>query len=556
MFCAQRSWSVSNPFLIFSFFPVFALLCWFAASQPLPGSIDVGQFANGLLLLPADLTDEIMANIILDDFSQLYLNTKYRPSAVFPGQSEKVIELVAVGRTAYTKTLVDVFPVIGNRPYFADVGFARLFPGGGVLIGGSVSSPSASLASAFVMLLNQTTGSPIQSFGVNGTVYVGGGFVNSAVYQASFVLLLKKYSRDVVVGTNQWSTRITYTGAVDPTWSSETLPLEGGLTPVPLSSAQCGFSLANNVTLVIGTKFQRTVVTTFNATSNQTVYSYLANYSVVAALFQNERRIDERLFKFSFANGTNISSTAESCVRSPSGAFVISGIADDRFFGAMKLMVVGGAVTVQDSAFSGGVGGPGSSVLSMRTARASPVRLQSYIMPTGSVAMCGVVGSLPFSMQCARILSSGQEDTTWQSNPLAPPVSLEFPFLNGGVVTRDGRLLLTGRGLTPTIQGFSMALVAEPSAVPCDLGPQCMCVGAACLTQGDYVGTSSVATGVVNGSSVVNGNLIGVVGGIVVVQPPPFGGGVVSVGGVVYAGGTLVVQANQSGTFQVIVSTG
>lgn len=103
-----------------------------------------------------------MANVVLNDYSTMYISTRYRPSATFVGFGEKVIELAVLGSTSYTKIIGGVFPQIGDRPYLADVGFARLFPGGGVLLGGSVVSPLASVSGAFVMLLNETTGDPVR----------------------------------------------------------------------------------------------------------------------------------------------------------------------------------------------------------------------------------------------------------------------------------------------------------------------------------------------------------------------------------------------------------
>ncbi len=521
----------------------------FVSAQP--GSIDPMHGSAGLLLLPADLVDEISANLVLDDFSILYVNTKFRPSFAFPGLSEKVIELVASGNTSYSVTLNGVFPIIETRPYYAEVGFARLFPGGNVLLGGHVSSPSASFESAFVMLVNQKTARPILSFGVNGTVYVGQGLVTSAVFQSQSVLLLKRHSQDQSLPTNQWSSRISYSGVIDNTWDSAMLPLDGPVTSVPQVDAQCGFALANNVTLVIGTLQSYIVASEFNSTTNTTRYSSIQNYSIIATLFQNDVRIAVQLFKFSFANGTDVSSSAESCVRVSSGSIVVAGLGSRLHFAALKLSVVNLSMTIQENSFVGGLGASGSSILPITSPKSSPVSLQAYVFPTDHVVLCGVVGTLPFGMQCARLLPNGQIDSNWLQTPLAPPVPLQFPFLNSGLVTRNGRLLLTGRALTPAIQAFSLALLAEASATPCDLGPQCLCVGVSCSTQGDFVGSG----GLVNGSAVVNGNFVGL--GVVTIQPSPFGAGYVSVGGVAYAaGGTLVVQVNQSGTFPVISASG
>jgi hypothetical protein len=99
------------------------------------------------------------------------------------------------------------------------------------------------------------------------------------------------------------------------------------------------------------------------------------------------------------------------------------------------------------------------------------------------------------------------------------------------------------------------------------------------MTQSDFIPPPTMNVNLssllVNGSVTVNGNVIGSDNGQIVVRenvvclptvflfdnhvkvrPSPFGGGVVSVGGIVYAGGNLIVQVNQSGTFAVIVSQG
>jgi uncharacterized protein (DUF2062 family) len=149
-------------------------------------------------------------------------------------------------------------------------------------------------------------------------------------------------------------------------------------------------------------------------------------------------------------------------------------------------------------------------------------------------------------------------DTSWS---VAPPVfdaSITQPAVAAAEVTRDGRLVVSGRAFTPSSRAFAYALVAEPVVVPCGAGPQCMCVAGKCMTQEDFVAPNANSSAevlqllVVNGNVTVNGNLIVGNTGRLVVTP----GAVITVSGTTFGGGTVVVQAQVSSAFPVIVAEG
>ncbi len=148
-------------------------------------------------------------------------------------------------------------------------------------------------------------------------------------------------------------------------------------------------------------------------------------------------------------------------------------------------------------------------------------------------------------------------DTSWNALPLNLGASVTLPTLSSADVTRTGTLILSGRAITPTSRGLAYAVVAEPTAEPCGAGPQCFCVSGKCMTQGDFVAPNANSAAdvqqlVVNGNVTVNGNLIVGTTGRLIVRP----GAVVTVGGTTFGGGTVVVQAQVSGAFPVIVAQG
>ncbi len=517
-----------------------------------PGQLDVGFGSRGVLFQPLVALDNVAATVVLDDTSHMLVRTTDRfvkAGPIFTTVRNVTLSFLPGSPSTFVQSLA-----ISPFDSFAEPTVARLFPGGGVLIAGcaSIFSPMAERV-VFATVVSQTTGLPMASFGTGGTVLIpwnatgAGCGVSAVVLQADTFLLLGS-GRSTSTGTGQMmAVKLFYNGTLD-SWGEEGKLFFGSVS----SEAVCGFLLPNQHVLIAGTWLRghrnaRVEVQVLNA-SGVVVQSDLYGFE---SLFQR--------------NGTYFNaSVASSCVRAPTGAFVVAGTAGEHFAALRLVRAVNGTGVDLDPTF--GLGG--SVVLEdFRWSRSSPRSVLASVMPSGAVVLSASVPPFPFGFRTVRVLPSGAIDPLWDSRPLAlgaaAGVTVEFPEVVAVDVTRTGRMVLSGRAIIPTSSALSFVLIAEPSAVPCAAGPQCLCVGLNCMTQGDYVAPAAAVSNsiamqqLINGTISVNGNLIGSEGGRVTVRPPPFGAGQITVGGATLAtGGVLVVQVNQSGTYEVLTSIG
>lgn len=508
------------------------------------GVLDTSFANGGVSFDPVNGVDEVLASVVLDDTSHMFVKgtALYRKyGASFLSLRNVSLSFAPSSPTNFVRKLI----IFSDLDSFESVRVARLFPGGGVLIAGCVNigEPGNRSRHVFASVVDQRTGAPVTSFGVNGTVLVPwSGFpecVYVAVLQADSFLLVGSGAIPTNATRQAAVIKMGYDGTLVSSWGENGVLILGPLS----SEAQCGFLLPSERVLLVGTiKYSPNArvlvqVLSRNGTVEQSEeFAYNATFPLTGR----------------FAN----SSTVSSCVRTPSGAFVVAGVRSE-YFAALRLVVMDGVARLDES-----FGNGGSVVLSAVTSRGSVRSVIASVLPTGSVVLSGQVLPYPFQQVSIRLLPSGAVDPSWSSAPIALGSGVEFPSISDVQVLRTGKMVLSGYAIVPASSAMSFALIAEPSSVPCSAGPQCLCVGLNCMTQGDYVAPGSIAVSTVitqqliNGTVSINGNLIGSENGQIVVRPPPFGAGQVTVGGVTVASGTLVVQVNQSGTYTVVTSTG
>jgi hypothetical protein len=524
---------------------LFALLLCVTGAQP--GQLDTTFGSGGVLFQPVSAVDNVAATVVLDDTSHMLIRSSDRfvkTGKIFTTLRNVTLSFLPGSPSSYVQPLV-------ITPYDSVVQptVARLFPGGGVLIAGCATIFSdVPQHVVFATVVSQSTGLPMASFGSGGTVLIpwnatGSGCGIAAVVLQADTFLLLGSGRSRITGIGQMmAVKMFYNGTLD-SWGEDGKLFFGSIQ----SEAVCGFLLPNQHVLVAGT-FSRG-----SRTARVQVQVLTADGIVVQSDLLGFESPFQR--NGTFANA----SLASSCVRLPTGAFVVAGTAGEHVAALRLKRVANDTGVVLDTTFGFG----GSVVLEdFRWSRSSPRSVLSSVMPSGAVVLSASVPPFPYGFRTMRVLPSGAVDPTWQSVPFQLGAGVEFPEVVAVDVTRYGKLVLSGRAIVPQSSAFSFVVTAEPSAVPCAAGPQCLCVGLDCMTQGDYVAPPSTAQSaalqqLINGTISVNGNLIGSEGGRVTVRPPPFGAGQITVGGTTLAtGGVLVVQVNQSGTYDVLSSTG
>jgi hypothetical protein len=293
---------------------------------------------------------------------------------------------------------------IGGRQGLVDPKIARVIPGG-VLIAGCVrevtfaGKPTFTTFTAtnylFFTLLDQQTGQFVTSFGNGGTtlVQLDRACVSSLVLQGDSMLA---FGSQFVNGTQKMiKVKVFYNGTVDLAWG-------GGVAGASsfgqfLTESVCAYLALPDVVAVIGTFARSTAGSCF----------------VVELLNAADGTVAAPRSSFGFdpdPNGGALgnSSIATACVRHPLGAVVASGLANGRFFAAMRFVfgkVANVPIVTLDPAFGNG----GKLVTSIVSPRSGVKFVVPSIMPSGSLVLSGESGVFQtISEQSVRVLSSGQ----------------------------------------------------------------------------------------------------------------------------------------------------
>ena len=413
---------------------------------------------------------------------------------------------------------------------------AGLYPGGNFYIIG------CTLSAYWVGVFDQSTGLPLSDFAADGFLAIP--MLNRGCLSH---LVLAENASALLVGTGAPNGfdqvvmyRMSLNGVVDSSWGNEPAGvLAYNVTDVAASSSEatCAFAVGNGRFFIGGS------VQTLSA--NQRIFGTFMSASGERLQAQEYHFPDLRA-----PPGENVSapflydnvSKALSCVRYPlSGGVLMTGLAPGSRWSALLLRR--DSLELDDS-----FGGDGMVVLDSeyQSSRVDDAQILVSVMPTGSVVLAGSIGEeFPFRFASTRLLPDGSPDPSWQLNFSGFPILLR---LYNVLVQNTGHVVLSGQLIDPSANAVSFRLHSELSAVPCDAGPQCFCVGTQCSTQSDFV----VPPGgqLVGNNTFVNGNLIAS-NGTLTVQPLPTGPGDINVGGVLVAGGTLLVIVNASGTYQI-----
>lgn len=523
---------------------VFLLAVCLGQTQVQPGVLDQTFGQMGVYLQPLDEVDSVVGSVVLDDGSVMLAKAATKRVGKALVRSLRVS--FAPGSVTNFNRTIDLFSG-GLSDVRAQV--AELVPGG-ILIAGlasSISSTSPLIVQSsfiFAVLLRQSDGAPVASFGTNGVLLIPASSIREVTLNAvvllgdSFMLLGSVRANATAVGPTAIALKVFYNGSVDLRWGVDGLLRYGA----PISDVACGFLMPPLHLVAVGTINRGSK----NSQIGVDIVPLNAPANSTRSLFR---------FPLSFSSGEVANaSTATWCVRTPSGGILVAGTSGN-MFAAMLLKKTTASVEL-DTSF--GVGG--SLLLPYVSPKVTERFVLASIMPTGSFVLSGATGEVPFVEQAIRLLPSGAVDPTWSTAPLN--LGSGFVLMDVVDVTRTGRILTSGRAIAVGSAGMSYAVVAEPNAVPCGAGPQCFCVGGVCMTQGDYVAppnatsADEVAQQLIQGNVTINGNLIANANGQIIIRPVSSGSGQVTVGGTTFAGGTIVVQVTGAGNFSLISSGG
>jgi hypothetical protein len=294
---------------------LFALLLCVAGAQP--GLLDTGFGSGGVLFQPVGAVDNVAATVVLDDTSHMLVRTSDRflkTGTIFSTLRNVTLSFLPGSPSTYVQPLV-----ITPFDSVVQPTVARLFPGGGVLIAGCATIFSvAPQQVVFATVVSQTTGLPMASFGSGGTVLIPWNATGSrcgvaaVVLQADTFLLLGTGQSRITGNGQMMAVKMFYNGTLDA-WGEDGKLFFGSVQ----SEAVCGFLLPNQHVLVAGT-FARG-----SRTARVEVQVLTADGVVVQSDLLGFESPFQR--NGTFANA----SLASSCVRSPTGAFVVAGVAQE-----------------------------------------------------------------------------------------------------------------------------------------------------------------------------------------------------------------------------------
>lgn len=413
-------------------------------------------------------------------------------------------------------------------------GAAERIPGGQFVVAGCAQRDKTVFVAAF-----DSNGDPVTAFGANGVTRLSqldNACVSSVIVQDAAMLLVGTGLGPTGNNTQMFTARVFFNGTVDATWGSGLIPGVQFIRTSPFGhEGTCGlFQAAGGETLLVGTYLRG------DGNSSRVLVARLSSTGSVVEFAYHR-----------FSNTT--SSRATACLRHPlNGALVVVGLGGS-LLSAMRF--VPGSITTLDPSF----GLDGVAATDMVSSHSTERACVAATLPDGALVLVGVVGAqYPFGVASARMLRDGTLDASWNRTAIDFQTRFEAPEVNAIQVLPSGDVLLAGRALMPAATSVSFLIGAAPQSTSCAAGPQCLCIGQVCATQGNYVAPSvSAVTTVILGTVLVNGNIVSSVNGNLVIRPPPYGDGVVFVSGGVYANsGQVLVQVNGSGTYALITSSG
>lgn len=509
------------------------VLYFFASVSAQPGTVD-GSFASqGFLVQDVMAFDQISASTITNDLGIVTFSTSH-----FSGSTVVVVRKYSPNGVQTVGPVAIVPPAPFLR---AEVRDARLYPGGLILVTGCASTRGQFFYWTFAV--DEVTCNSTNAFGDNGHVLIpsSGGCINNIVLKESGFFL---------IGTGlstPWTPRAMViaalsNGTVDTTFA------QGGVfyhdVDTTVSEGACGL-YSGNTLLVFGTrgrgsKYSSVVGFQLALPSGALLNTTYSPQLPVLPPFNNVTAM---------RNETDpiLRNVAFNCARAGNGGTLVFRVQQEQFAVTKYLP----QSVVIDTSY--GVNGT-ATISSLVSSRSSPTNLLGVRLPDDTTVVYGTVGTYPFAqVGSQRLTPAGNASSAWVA--AAPPGMGNFTEVTSLQAQNQGRLLVMGRSFFPTSQGYVFRSLLDDTATirPCSVGPQCFCIGDNCATQGDFVPPPNSAPNLINGTALINGNLIGSPQSIIHIIPAPLGQGFIGVGGAVYAGGTtLVIFVNQSGTYPVL----
>lgn len=549
---------------------VFTFLSSYSLGQTLevPGTVDL-SWGGTTPLLQTSLQgfDKIVSLVVTDDFNVVVVATTTKRFLGI-GAPLNYVTLVKYSADGVLNT---TFGTDGYANiYYPNEIFwsffpssASLYPGGRILVVGSAVRSNYPNSTSFYWgaALDQVSGAMSATFGDSGHLLVPspfGGSIAKAAFSASGSLWIGVGGQNITapLGTQRiMSMKVRTNGTLDDTYGVDGLSysLPSSSSDVAIMEVACAFSFSATRTLLVGTR-QR-------SGRNATVFVTIMDDTGQLTEMMLYQFPDVRTPSESGANYTAISSlpssVASSCARMPDGGILVAGQAPGRFVGVLRLRP--GQVALDTSY---GVGGY-QTFRNFTVGVTNTFPLRVGVMPSSQAILAFTTEPVPYSVSSARLSPSGNLDPLWSLSTVAPPSSGVqfdiglFPSLYDLTIQRNGRVIVGGQTLLPASYGITYRLL-QGIGLPqtCDIGPQCFCQGGVCMTQSDYV--APVNATLVNNSATINGNLIGnTPASVVYISPQPYGAGYITVSGVAYInGGVLVVRVNQSGVYPVLTALG
>ena len=416
--------------------------------------------------------------------------------------------------------------------------FITLYPGGRLLVGGSVFSSTTTFSYFWAAVYFQDTLLLDTSFGGTGDfVFPGHVIYRGYSFQPSFHSVVFGLNSMVLIGSGRIEEE-TATSQSSPQTVLMKLDQDGrwitnwANNGVLIRNATFGGSEG-----VCGLLYGNKTIIVSNLNRNGPGSVDVMTIDLDGEIEQSTNIVFPGVVDTSNPNITYYhSSVAHDCFRNPTnGELVIVGRTLHYEFVAARVRA--GDLTM-DTTF--GVNGF-AVIPEFKSASTNHFSVHGVVMPDLKYVLIGAVGTFPnFTVSSVRLNNDGSRDLTYAREDIDVG---SIPQVNNVLAQNTGKIIVVGNSYYPTAIGTLLRLNYDEqnNATACDLGPQCFCLQQNCMTQGDYIVPFGNVP--VMGVSTTNGNYIGSPRSTLSIAP----GGKVLVGGTTFAGGSnLVVSVRSS----------